>query len=95
MFLTATNKATSLLLVIVGSFLELSGLIGLMVVLFLFLVFLLVKLVEVLLHHIGSRRLNTFPISFALALSSTSRIPMSSSTLNSCLLCLREVANSF
>ena len=37
-----------------------------------------------------------FPrLSFALALSSTSRDSISSATLNSCLLCLREVAKSF
>jgi hypothetical protein len=33
-------------------------------------------------------------VSFALALSSTSRDPTSSATLNSCLLCLRVVAKS-
>src|ERR1041384_6572540 len=34
-------------------------------------------------------------VSFALAFSSTSRVPMRSLTLNSCLLCFREVAKSF
>jgi len=37
-----------------------------------------------------------FPcVSFALTLSLTSRDPISSATLNSCLLCFREIAKSF
>ena len=95
MLITPANKATSTFLVVF--FLNCAVCLG-FALLFscMFFFFLLWDANEFFFYTILAAEDSTpFPrLSFALALSSTSRDPISSATLNSCLLCYREVAKS-